>query len=393
MENSSGIFLKMKATGKYHCNYFWNHVAIDSRGAIRPCCRYLDQVPAGQLNDGLAPVFSNAKFQQLRSNSMDGLQIPGCQTCYDADAAELPSLRTYANSKTTMPPHGNITGHSGDIEDIHLSIGNLCNLKCTMCSPKYSHLWEADYKKLGWSTKSFTNPHKEKIDFPALFTSLPKLKRLRIVGGEPLLSLHHDNLLTSLQEKYKHSIALDYFTNLTKMPCENTLKAWQNIGNVALNLSIDAHGALNDYIRYPSKWKTIASNLEGFIALAKRHSFIKIQVHTTVSILNIVHLANLRHHLASIFRKHRLPLIHKEVLIHQPTFLSVKHMPQRLKRMVILNESNPAIVQFAKQHLDAEPQWEPLVSYLESIDKLRTLKSFEVLPHLFNSSDIGTQEK
>ena len=56
-------------------------------------------------------------------------------------------------------------------------------------------------------------------------------------------------------------IELDLSTNGTILPKENMLKALLSAKKIKLQISIDAHGPLNDFIRHGSDFNQLIENL------------------------------------------------------------------------------------------------------------------------------------
>jgi sulfatase maturation enzyme AslB (radical SAM superfamily) len=58
---------------------------------------------------------------------------------------------------------------------------------------------------------------------------------------------------------------------------------------VQLNASIDAHGELNRYIRYPTAWSSVEKNIDKFLSMPN----VQVQIHCTVQMYNILNLKEL----------------------------------------------------------------------------------------------------
>ncbi len=81
-------------------------------------------------------------------------------------------------------------------------------------------------------------------------------------GGEPLLTNDHINLMEKISDKQSQRISLCYSTNGTIFPSEKVIALWSKFHEVKLQLSIDAVDKVIEYIRFPSSWHEIASNVQ-----------------------------------------------------------------------------------------------------------------------------------
>ena len=70
---------------------------------------------------------------------------------------------------------------------------------------------------------------------------------------------------------------------------KHLIDKWAKFKRVQLNCSIDATGALDRYIRYPSNWNKIVENFETIRQLPNAG----IEIHCTVQMYNILRLQEL----------------------------------------------------------------------------------------------------
>lgn len=81
-------------------------------------------------------------------------------------------------------------------------------------------------------------------------------------AGEPLLIEEHYRLLERLIETGQApKIELEYNSNLTVLP-QKALRLWPNFKKISMGVSIDGPPRVNDYIRYPSKFDQVISNMK-----------------------------------------------------------------------------------------------------------------------------------
>jgi hypothetical protein len=173
---------------------------------------------------------------------------------------------------------------------------------------------------------------------------------------------------------------------------------------VKFNFSIDAVGTKNDYIRYPSKWADVVSNLE---RLDDTPSNITVNIACAVQLLNVLSIQDLVYWKESMnFKKINLPPYGAGLvgthLVYLPSYLNVRVLPQYLKDRVAttvekfcasrINDiefmSNPygatrwrCLVQYMNQE-DWSHKIPILLDYLETTDQTRGTNFRQVFPEL-----------
>jgi hypothetical protein len=208
-----------------------------------------------------------------------------------------------------------------------------------MCSPQASRLlvdeireirrldadndWLAAVKKLDW----FESP----VFWEALAQHLPTIDRLHFAGGEPLIIRQGFDFLRRIVElgHAKH-ITLTYNTNVTVLPKE-MYEYWPQFGGVTIIASLDGYDAVNHYIRYPARWRTIDRNLRLLDDEHERLNVTRIEFHATVQAYNMLGLSDLFDYLFATFRVAD-PYSRMDLVTNWPE-LDVQILPASLKRL------------------------------------------------------------
>ena len=96
------------------------------------------------------------------ADPMDMLQafVSALAGYYDEEFANKDA--SYEKAKALTKEDGSISNKDFPVTFFDIRFGNLCNLKCVMCSPTDSNQWYDDYNKI-WGYKSFMDSH-EKIE-------------------------------------------------------------------------------------------------------------------------------------------------------------------------------------------------------------------------------------
>tara|TARA_A100001015_G_scaffold295062_1_gene373586 strand:+ start:856 stop:2118 length:1263 start_codon:yes stop_codon:yes gene_type:complete len=276
---------------KVFCDKPFNHNYIHTNGKMRLCCTTLQDLPkdnnynlydAGQ--DSIQDYWNSNRMKEIRRKMIAGEKIRDCAKCYEQEekgTASLRSIRGMNQFISDTLPDGTYTKKAITMQ---IQMGNICNLKCKMCSQMYSHMhgmetrdigeqdpeWLHWVKEQGANVNNWTNQLGVKQEWyknPAIKIKLFKhisenITQLCVIGGEPTLIPEFYELFEYCDEQGtlgdKEVVIVTNLTNtnprLTKwLP---KLKGW------TIWASVDGIGPRTEYIRYPSKWSKVLESLE-----------------------------------------------------------------------------------------------------------------------------------
>lgn len=247
------------------CALAYHGMMVDRVGTILPCCVYQEGDYAS-----LIPYHDSAQYldrirRPMHEDFQAGKKHPGCDRCYHEESLGAQSLRTVMGVLADTSP----CQESSPIHHLHLRLGNLCNLKCMMCSSdassaisseRYTH--RDKFAPLGMHLESLPimDVWWASDRFRAWFEQMvPTLRNLAFTGGEPLLI---PEVLDFLDMAVKHnaSIRVVLNTNLTVLPAR-MIQVLEGLPHTTIIISLEGTGAMNDYIRYPSDWHVIDRNI------------------------------------------------------------------------------------------------------------------------------------
>ena len=299
-----------------YCPLPWVHSSLQNGNTILPCCAFMDSgefMDQGKFED----LFFSKKMNQIRQGMLDGKKIKGCEQCYFQEQSGMESMRQRAIRK-----FGHVT--EINVRDLNIVFDNICNLKCRMCSSGYSHLWFDEEKELYGTTfsptKYFQNTFYREID-------LSSVEHYDITGGEPLYSPHFNPFLKKInQETDVKNISIDFFTNGTIKPDNETIDILKKFKSVFITISIDAIGPLNNFIRKNSDFDDIKQNLDFYHTLTDNFS---INILTTVGIYNAIFVEEIKNY----FKEYYPKFAWNYDLIQYPEHLSIRNMPTELKNI------------------------------------------------------------
>lgn len=269
----------------------WIHLHVGQQGMVKACC--VANIPYGNINtQSLAEIWEGEAIEALREKFARGEKDNRCAVCFKLEAAGGKSIR-----QETFEKFGALACHQEAVAppsyfDIRFS--NVCNFRCRTCWHGASSKWFNDAKILGRAIgEQAIIKNLEDFDRfiektgPALLGA----KEIYFAGGEPLVMEEHYRLLTWLLAHGANGMHLRYNTNFSHLQFgkHNVLELWSQFPSVEIMASIDAAGALGEYIRKDLRWEKILEHRKAIQALAH----VQFKIAPTVSILNLEHLPEL----------------------------------------------------------------------------------------------------
>ena len=409
---------------KTFCPLPWMHIATRPNGDVRVCntanasgAGTDDDKTAGLVKkDGIAmnlrnhtieEVFNSYHLRKTRIQMLNG-EIPNsCRKCFVEESKGIKSKRYWETevwSKELDFDQLIASTHKDGTVPINIPYfdlrpGNMCNLKCIMCSPHDSSSWIKDWKlqydrytdpqlktDQGWDTSFDYAWYKKGSFIESLKSQAENIRELYFAGGEPLMIPEHFSILKYMVDtgNAKH-IRIRYNTNGTFIN-EDLIKIWSHFDEVRVNFSIDAYGEKNDFIRFPCKWKEIEHNLRIFDEETTNN--VVVNIACAVQAFNVMYLDELANwKLTANFKKINLEPYGAGFigmhLVYFPSYLNVKVLPQNIKNQV--SERITTFIESQKHNnhfnnsLYGKQRWEGLISFMNSEDwsnKLPALRNY-----------------
>lgn len=403
---------------KTFCPLPWIHIATRPNGDVRLCCTANASGAGAQDEKEIGLIKKDGINMNLRDHSLEEVwnsdymketrltilnnEIPkSCKKCFEEESRGIKSKRNWETEiwkdRIDIDEIVSRTSDDGslplDIPYFDLRLGNVCNLKCIMCSPHDSSNWIKDWKlqypkyktidlrqDQNWDSSFDYTWYKKGSFLDAMKDQAKNIKELYFAGGEPLMIPEHYSILEfMIDQGHAQNCILRYNSNGTTVS-EKLIFLWEKFKQVKFNFSIDAVGEKNDYIRYPSRWKDIVKTLH---LLDETSDRITINIACAVQLLNISNIADLAQwKIDQNFKKiNKMPYgagvigLH---LVYLPSYLNVRVLPQEFK-----NQAANTISKFVDSistkefHNDfyGRKRWLGLVDYMNSEDWSHKLSS------------------
>ena len=255
------------------------NLSVHPRGVVKICCmsehELITDSGVRNINNASILEFWNSKDRQDVINDLNnGIKIVDCNACWKEEESGKESKRIRDNKSYA----DKITDSSMLPIVMDLSMGNLCNLKCRICSPTHSSPWmieEAEVMFPGNKQLFFQHPRwkivKESFDYKNKFmwddiiALLPNVTKFDFAGGEPFyIEKHWDIIEKCVTNGWSKNQHVHYNTNGTIYP-EKYMHLLEQFKIVDIQISSDGVGNKFEYCRHPAVWDEVEENIDRFI--------------------------------------------------------------------------------------------------------------------------------
>lgn len=330
------------------CIYPFTHLNVKANGHVTVCnrCKPMGRIQEmGQIGD----FWRGQKVSELRERLLRGEKPDECNACWSLENSGATSYRQEALSPGSLHQkwYGQIRENHYPVREIELRFGNLCNLKCRMCSPKFSSRWESElanntelrrwieedaenkdiYQLERMVPKEELKSSNEKV-LKFLETSGHEVSYVMYSGGEPLLQREHYLSLERLLD-HAHGITLEYTTNLNYLNFERyqVLDLWKKFKKIIIKISLDGDPLIYDYVRDGGNLKGVEENINQIKHHLDPHQ-VALQGTCTTSIYNVMRLPEIMDYFQ------RIGIYAHTSLVQEPDFLSPQILPRPLKNQL-----------------------------------------------------------
>ena len=377
----SGEFKKIIHHSDTLCVLPWMHLYVNPQGVVGTCCEFNENYPLGKVSDTpLQQIANSAAMKTVRSQMLSGQRPSICSACWAKEDAQLPSLRQGSNQRFSQ--HLSLvekTEDDGTVEDFRLRhldfrASNVCNLKCRMCSGKFSSRIAKEENDL-YNNSTFIDL---KLTSEEIYSTLDYieenidyLESVYFAGGEPLTMEEHYKILDLLLKHNKSDIRINYNTNLTQLSYKkyNIVDYWKKFSNVTVGASIDLLGTQAGYVRSGTDYNELEENYETI----KDH--VNFTITSIVHLYNVFNLPKLQQHWV-VNKKLNPKNLSFRALIY-PENMTLQVLPQPYKKLA-RDSINQHIV-WLESISGATPLaeiWRDVLQYMNAKDQSHLLKEF-----------------
>lgn len=377
---------KIASLNKSYCPLLFKEIYASMAGKYKVCCHSNEST--GILSE--TPPFEfflSEEMEKIREDVFNNKEISHCSSCYEKEKLSgwSPRLERIKNTTSYL---------DFSTENITVNVrmfSSYCNLSCYMCHPVNSSTKRKEINSIKLNTdntdlskkldhwgngfKVATNMKLYKNLKLDILNNIEKVGKLQFMGGEPLLSTYTWDLLDSIDEKYAENIGLIFVTNLTSFGIKDyhALKSLSKFKHIFFSISCDHYGEKLKWIRYPIDVENFENNLKELMKVKEstpnwKYDF---KMSGTTSILNIEDLYEIKDY----YENMGVPkFTWTNNIVEDPTWLSIRNLPQSLKNEYILKyEKLPIVISELKKDIKEEL----LENGLEYCDMLSKHRGFD----------------
>jgi pyruvate-formate lyase-activating enzyme len=334
------------------CVLPWIEQHYDLNGEKYFCCVADKNLPITSLD--------RASLDDLRLKIWNGEQIPHCVKCYDLEKHKAMSHRLIESARWMRDPDVKKhclnwePGQETTIYFYDIRYDNHCNLACISCNPKDSSRWQ---EELGL-TKS------ARSQIPFTHTDIIKAKKIYLAGGEPLFI---DAFIDLLEYVMEHNPDMEVVinTNLTSV----SSRVWNILSKLqdcCLTVSVDGHGLVNEYHRWPMSWNKFIRNLD----LAKSHG-LTIMFNTVADAISVFGFTQLTE-LDSYASYWNISIL------HTPQSLLLKNIPVTHKPLAISCAASLMTSKFYKTDVNFKSKVDLIITLINETGDSQSLQKYIV---------------
>ncbi|MBC6415424.1 MAG: twitch domain-containing radical SAM protein [Bdellovibrionales bacterium] len=359
--------MENKEISRTFCVYPWIELIVGPTKHLKLCCiassAVLDSkgVAYDCSKDNLKDYWNSEGLREVRKKMLQGESISSCDHCYYQESIGRISYRQSFNKQWLFSNYGKEilkrvnqsrqNDYRVEENPLYLDIrpGNLCNLSCRMCNPGNSSKIYKEQKELlktdsGFKDlinedffkgdeKEFHNWYKKESLWKSILDWTPSLRQLYFTGGEPTLIKENWKFINYLQEKdFAKNIDLIFNLNCTQVP-DKLINTFSHFKSVTITLSIDGYKEVQEYIRYPSKWKEIENNVIKLVKNRTRKCLFYLS--PVVQVYNILNLVDIFDWRDRIEKNYKVNIDMSLIMCTGPEYFDIENLPSSIKEQAL----------------------------------------------------------
>lgn len=335
---------------------------------VAPCCVAL------KADVSPKTYWESDEIKEIRSQLLKNEFPSICSYCKNQSAKGLDTEKDIWDREYNRNPISiNIDTGNETNNPLYLDYrpSHVCNLKCRMCTPFSSTLFEKEVKEnpelLEWL--QLPNSHIDSFDEFTDYINGMTFKKIKLLGGEPTI----EEKAIEFLEKIDKKIPLQITTNGT-----NLNKKFQSIlssfDDLKINFSIDGTGKTYEYIRTNANWNKTSKYVETAITNKIAKEFCFNIVLTPYNIFNIIDLLEW----TKKFKDVRLFVVESDLTL---TSLSAVY-PEDIDSVLMSLYKNPnyELIELLENVIFDSVIHKNFVRYNNTLDRIRKTKLTDLDP-------------
>ncbi len=288
--------MQVKNLSKNICALPFTAIHFRPNGEIAPCCDYGANLPdnSKRFYGNSTEEYKSSKFlKKIKKSFLKGEWPEGCLGCkykeeqsgHSRRLQETPNFMGHIGARNNCLTKDHLVNYQGHFYT-NLAINNTCNLGCVMCHTSNSSFLEREYHEnsnhffkdalskpqenhqikiknfKGEWNRSLTEKQIHEIVDSIDMSGIAK-SRITFHGGEPTLLKELYKILNVIKKQnLQDKVLIEFNSNFQQFNAK-WYDALMDFEGHAM-ASIDAIGDVGEYVRYPSDWNKVESNVLKF---------------------------------------------------------------------------------------------------------------------------------
>lgn len=356
------------------CNSPWYELHIYWNGDYGFCCQQWQKpYPDNQHSQyniksmSMSEWHNSQPMRESRSRMFDNKRWEHCSQCWAEEDTSDTSRRHRANQKSVIfrqqftqsfqqSPNYNVFDYSynnqGETEqlpiDLHVDLGNYCNLACKMCWSGASSKIATQEKKWGILVddnhlgNDWTKDEETWQKFLTEIETLP-LKNIHFMGGETVIQPRFTEFVDYMIEHGRTDLNISFVTNGTSFNKE-LVKKLVKFNRVGIEVSIEATTKVNDYVRQGTDTQTVLKTIDQYLKYVET-----VTVRPAISALTIKDFWTLLDY--CLEKK----LLMKALVVNYPDYLKVSVLPKHIREQYKKNYQHLTTEYTVKDTNESDP--------------------------------------
>lgn len=377
LSDAERMQLRLNQVSPSMCLAKWKQVSLHLTTGHTNSCYHppLHRISAEDLQNP-SGLHNTAHKKSQRKMMLDGKRPSECSYCWNIEDSGNLSDRHYRSGEPwAEKDFDRIVASDWDANInpsyVEVNFNNVCNLKCSYCSPQFSSSWMKEVKQHGgYPTQQTHNapeyfaddrrpiPNREHNPYVEAFWRwwpdlYPELEHFRMTGGEPIMDKNTYRVFDYVLENPKPNLHLNVTSNfsveqglwekykayLQRLCTEGTLEHFMQY------VSVDAWGKRAEYIRdgldFDLMWSRVHEYLQD---VPERNSLTFIITMNNLSVTSLDRLLEQILELRKQYSKTYQRVWFDTPLLRQPTWQSLQLLPPsygtKMQKLVEFMENN-----------------------------------------------------
>lgn len=339
------------------CNAPWYELHIYWDGSLGFCCQEDHKIYDRNLSDhynvrnmSIREWIDSTPMHNARMLMFDNNRNSICKRCYHEENHSDTSRRHRCNQKSVIFTKTNFEEsyeqspgwekfeyskrtqgrYLGMPIDLHIDLGNYCNLTCKMCDPESSSSIATQFVRWGIKEASQyigTDWTKDDVVWNRVLeelASITNLSNVHFMGGETLITKRFEDFVDFMIDRGRFDIGISFVTNGTVFN-ESLISKLKKFKRVGLEVSIETTTTHNAYQRQGTDTELVLTNIQKYISHCNG-SNITLTLRPAISALTIGYYPTLIQYCLEF------GLMIKGLVVYDPAFFDARILPAEVRQ-------------------------------------------------------------